>query len=141
MTGGSPTRIAPGNSVAADPNGKDLIVELDEEQEVRLMRVAVSDGREQPISVLGSFRVAFEGLDPNAIAKDGRVALSVASPDLWFNGAAILDPRSGKVERIPLDFTGDIMDPAWQDNDHILSSGWPLKVTLWRFSPVAFAKQ
>lgn len=139
--GSRPRRIAPGDSVAADPNGKDLIVQLDEEQGVRLVRVAVSGGSEQPIPFLGNLRLTPNALDPNAIAKDGRVALSVASPDLWFYGAGILDPRSGKVTRIPLNFTGDIMDPGWQDDDHILSSGWPLKVTLWRFRPVAFAKQ
>ena len=139
--GGPPSRLAPADSIAADPNGKYLIVQRDGEQAVQLMKVAVSGGPEQPIPVLGDLRVGSEGLDPNAIAKDGRVALSVASPDLWFNGAAILDPRSGKVTKIPLDFTGDIMGPAWQDKDHILSSGWPLKVTLWRFRPATLAQQ
>jgi len=134
-TGSQPRRIAPGDSVAADPNGKDLIVQLDEEQGIRLVRVAVSGGREQPIPFLGNLRLTPNALDPNAITKDGRVVLSVASPDLWFYGAGILDPRSGKVDRIPLNFTGDIMDPGWQDNGLVLSSGWPLKVTLWRFRP------
>jgi hypothetical protein len=47
----------------------------------------------------------------------------------------VLDPRSGKLERIPVNFTGDIVGPGWLRDGRILTSGWPLKSTLWRFRP------
>jgi tRNA A-37 threonylcarbamoyl transferase component Bud32 len=137
VTGGQPRRIGPGDAVAADPNGKDLIVQLVEKEGIRLVRVAVSGGAEQPIPFQGPLRLAPVPTGPNAIGKDGRVVLSVAMADSWFYGIGILDPRSGKLGRVPLNFTGDLLVPAWLDDGRILTSGWPLKATLWRFHPAA----
>jgi dipeptidyl aminopeptidase/acylaminoacyl peptidase len=139
--GGQPRRIAPGDAVAADPNGTDLIVQLIEKEGIRLVRVAVSGGAEQPIPFQGPLRLAPVPIGPNAIGKDGRVLLSVATPDSWFYGAAILDPRGGKLERIPINFTGDLLSPGWLDDGRVLTSGWPLKATLWRFHPTASGKE
>ena len=72
-------------------------------------------------------------LGPSAIGRDGRVVLSIAMADAWFYGVGILDPRSDKLERIPVNFTGDLLAPGWQDDGRVLASGWPLKISLWRF--------
>jgi len=141
VTGGQPRRIGPGDEVAADPNGKDLIVQLVEKEGIRLVRVAVSDGAEQPIPFQGPLRLAPVPIGPNAIGKDGRVVLSVAMADSWFYGIGILDPRRGKLGRVPVNFTGDLLAPAWLDDGRILTSGWPLKATLWRFHPAAGGKE
>jgi serine/threonine-protein kinase len=53
----------------------------------------------------------------------------------------ILDPRSGKLERIPVSFTGDLLAPGWQDDGRVLTSGWPLKISLWRFHSSQGGKQ
>jgi len=140
-SGGQPRRIAPGDAVAADPNGRDLIVQLNETEGIRLLRVAVSGGAEQPIPFQSALRLAPVELSPNAIGKDGRVVHSVAMADSWFYGTGILDPRSGKLERVPSSFAGDLLGPGWQDDGRILSSGWPLKATLWRFRPAASEKK
>jgi dipeptidyl aminopeptidase/acylaminoacyl peptidase len=134
-TGGQPRRIVPGEALAADPNGKDLIVQLQEKEGIRLMRVPVSGGAELPIPFQGSLRQTFSFLSPNAIGKDGRVLLTVASADSWFFGPALLDLQSGKVNRISLKFTGDVVAPEWLDDGRILAVGRPTKVTLWRFRP------
>ncbi len=134
-SGGEPLRVAAGDSFAVDPNGKDLVVQLDETEGVRLLRVPVSGGVEQPIAFQSALRLTTATMNPNAIAKDGRLVLSVATPDSWFYGAGILDPRSGKLERIPLNFTGDFLSPGWLDDGRILSSAWPLRSALWRFHP------
>jgi serine/threonine protein kinase len=140
-TGGQPRRIAPGDAVAADPNGRDLIVQLVEKEGIRLVRVTVSGGAEQPIPFQSALRLTPGTLSPDAIGKGGRVLLSVASPDGWFYGAGILDPQSGKVDRIPVNFTGDLIAPGWQSDGLILASGYPVKVTLWRFRPAASEKK
>jgi eukaryotic-like serine/threonine-protein kinase len=137
VSGGQPRRIGAGDSFAVDPNGKDLVVQLNETEGVRLLQVPVSGGVEQPIPFQSALRLTTATMNPNAMAKDGRLVLSVAMPDSWFYGAGILDPRSGKLERIPLNFTGDLLSPGWLDDGRILSSGWPLRSTLWRFHPVA----
>jgi len=76
-------------------------------------------------------------MNPNAIAKDERLAFSVATPDTWFYGLGILDPRSGKLQKIPTNFTGDLLSPGWLGDGRILASGWPIRSALWRFHPTA----
>jgi hypothetical protein len=139
--GGQPRRVASGDAIAAHPNGRDLIVRLREKEGNRLLRVPVSGGAEQPIPFQSALRLSPTPMSPNAIGKDGRVVLSVTTPDSWFYGAGILDPRSGKLERIPMNFSGDLLAPGWQDDGHILSSAWPLRATLWRFRPAASEKK
>ncbi|HEV2351940.1 MAG TPA: protein kinase, partial [Terriglobia bacterium] len=140
VTGGQAHEIAKGDAVAPDPNGKDLIVQLNEEEGIRLLRVPLSGGEMKPILFQSPFRLTSVELSPNAIGKDGRALLSITPPDAWFYGTGILDLRNGKMERIPLNFTGDILAPGWQDDGRILSSGWPFKSTIWRFSQRATAK-
>lgn len=134
-SGGQSRQIGPGDSVVADPNGKDLIVQLIDQQGVRLLRVPVSGGVEQPIPIESELPLAPVQLSPNAIGKDGRVLVSVAAPD--FLGAGILDPRSGKLEKIPLRFAGDVLAPGWLGDGRVLSAAWPLRSALWRFRPGA----
>ena len=131
--GGQPRRICAGDGVVADPNGKDLIVQIYEKESVRLLRVAASGGAGEPISFRSGLRMAPVPLGPSAVGKDGRVVLSIAMADSWFYGVGVLDPRSGKLERIPVNFTGDLLAPGWQDNGRVLTSGWPLKIALWQF--------
>jgi len=140
-TDGQPRQIGPGDGVAADPNGKDLIVELHEKEGVRLVKVPVSGGAEEPIPLRSALRLAPVGIGSNAIGKDGRALLTIAAPDSWFYGAAILDPRSGKLDRIPLSFTGDLLGLGWQCDGRILTSGWPIKARLWRFRPLTPEKK
>jgi hypothetical protein len=141
ITGGQPRLIGPGDGVAADPNGKDLIVQIYEKESVRLLRVAASGGAEEPIPFRSTLRMAPVTLGPGAIGKDGRVVLSVAMADSWFYGVGILDPRSGNLDKVPLNFTGDLLAPGWQDDGRVLTSGWPLKVSLWRFHSPEGGKQ
>ncbi|MHB8656277.1 MAG: protein kinase domain-containing protein [Terriglobia bacterium] len=140
-TDGQPRRIGPGDALATDPNGKDLIVQLREKEGVRLVRVPVSGGPEEPIPAESALRLAPVDFGTNAIRKDGRALVSLATPDNWFYGAGILDLRSGKLNRIPLNFTGDLLGLGWQDDGRILATGWPLKSTLWRFRPGALEKK
>jgi len=71
-----------------------------------LMRVLVSGGAGEPIPIQSSLPVAPSRISPNAVGKDGRIVLSIAPPDSWFLDVGILDPRSGKLERVPINLTG-----------------------------------
>ena len=104
---------------------------------IRLVKVSVSGAAEQPIPFQTALRPAPIIVTPNAIGKDGRVLLTVTAADSWFYGPALLDSRSGRVDRIPLKFTGDVLAPDWLDDGRILAVGRPIKVTIWRFRPSA----
>lgn len=133
---GPPRRIGPGDGVAVDRNGKDLIVQLFEKEGVRLVRVLAAGGTEEPIPLPSALRLAPVDMGLDAIGKDGRALVSITTPDSWFYGAGVLDLESGKLDRIPLNFTGDVLGIGWQSDGRILSTGWPLKAALWRFRPV-----
>lgn len=136
-TDGQPQRIGPGDSVVADPDGKDLIVQLREKDGVRLVRVPVSGGAEEPIPMQSPLRLSPTNIGSGAVGKDGLALLSIAAPDNWFYGAAILNLRNGRFERVPLNFAGDILEMSWQGDGRIISEGWPTKSRLWRFTPEA----
>jgi hypothetical protein len=140
-SGGQPRQIGPRDAVAPDPNGKDLIVQLIEKEGIRLLRVPLSGGAGEPIPIPSTLPLAPPQISPNAVGKDGRIVLSIAPPDSWFLGVGVLDPRSGKLERVPINLTGDFDAPGWLDDGRILSSAWPLKATLWRFHAVASGKE
>jgi serine/threonine protein kinase len=134
-SGGQPNRIAEGQSIAVDPGGKYVIVASTEIAGIRLTRLPVSGGTGTPIPVQGPLRLAPIALTPNAIGKNGKVLVSITSPDSWFYSAGILDQQTGKVERIPLNFPGDVFAPGWLPDGRVTSAGLPTKVTLWRFRP------
>jgi hypothetical protein len=138
---GQPRRIGPGDAVTPDPNGKDLLVQLREKEGVRLARVPVSGGAEEPIALQGALRLAPVEMGSNAIGKDGRALVSLATPDSWFYGAGALDLRSGKLNRFALSSTGDLLGLGWQSDGRILCTRWPLKARLWRFKPAAPEKK
>jgi len=140
-SGGQPRQICAGDAVAPDPNGKDLIVQLTEKAGIRLLRVPVSGGAGVPILVRSALRLAPSQISPNAVGKDGRVVVSITPPDSWFFEVGILDPRSGKLQRIPVNLTGDFIAPGWLPDGRILSSAWPLRGTLWRFHAVRKERQ
>jgi DNA-binding beta-propeller fold protein YncE len=135
--GGEPRKIGPGRSVAVSPDGKYLIVQLQEKNGFRLMEVPATGGAEKLVSVPSDLALSAHLLSPNAVGRDGRVLVTFTAPDYWFYGAAILDPRRGKISPIPLNFAGDVFSPGWLKDGSILSSGWPIKSTLWRVRPTA----
>jgi tRNA A-37 threonylcarbamoyl transferase component Bud32 len=139
--GGQPHRFASGQSVAVDPGGKYVIAASTEIAGIRLTRYPVSRGTGTPIPVQGPLRLAPISLTPNAIGKDGKVLVSITSPDSWFYSAGILDQQTGKVERIPLNFPGDVFAPGWLPDGRVASAGLPTKVTLWRFRPETSGNQ
>jgi eukaryotic-like serine/threonine-protein kinase len=136
-SGGQPRSMAAGDSAAPDPNGKDLIVRVRNRDAIRLMRVPVSGGTGVPLPISSALRLPSVNLSPDAVGKDGRILVTVTSPDSWFYGVGVLDPRAGKIERIPLNFAGDVFAPGWLPDGRIIAAGLPTNVTMWRFHPTA----
>ncbi len=132
---GSPRKIGAGDSIAVDPNDIELIVQLNE-REVCLARVLIAGGEPRSIPFHSDLRLTGGVLAANAVRGDGRIVFSASSKDSWFYGAAVLDPKTGAVEKVPLTDTGDIFAPGWGRNGRIIASGSPFKSTMWRFRPL-----
>lgn len=135
-TDGEPRKLAVGDGVAPAPDGKYLIIEILDKDGPQLARLPVSGGEAQPIPLdLGGFRLWSAPLSPNAVAADGRIIHAVDSPDSWFETAAVIDPRTGHVERIPTTFTGDIHGAGWTKDGKVIATGLQTQSSLWHLVP------
>jgi len=130
---GQPQKIHAGDGVAFDRRKQDLIIQLFEMNGARLVRVPLSGGPETPIPFKSDLRLALFPLAGDAVRKDGQILVQVTGKESWFWKPAVLDPSTGKLKMIPLNYDGDALMPAWTSDGHILSIGIPLRSTIWRF--------
>ena len=111
------------------------VFQLTEKDGIRLAKLRVAGGEAEPIPLnLGNLRL-YGQLTPNAVAPDGRILFAVDSPDSWFESAGTIDPRTGRVEKVPTTFNGDIHSPGWTKDRRIVAARFPMKSSLWRFRP------
>src|SRR5262249_29851536 len=100
---GEPRRLASGDGVAAAPDGRTLVIEIFEKEGPRLAKLDVAGGNPEPIQLdLGDLRLWASPLSPSAVGTDGRIVHEVDSADSWFERPAILDPQTGRVEKVPI---------------------------------------
>jgi hypothetical protein len=137
--GGAPKKLRAANSVALDARmpSPSLIVQVHEADGVRLYRIPLAGGAQEPILFMGNLRLAPAPLSSNAVAPDGRIAVTVVSADSWFRGIGILDPVTASLERVPVSFDGDLQSPAWarDGSGSLLGMGVSVRANLWQFQP------
>jgi hypothetical protein len=136
MSDGMPRRLRTGNSVAVDPRSGDPIVQLVDAAGVHLLRMTDA-GTSQPITITSEVLLAPFPLSSNAVGADGRILVQVTSRDSWFFRPGLVDPVSGRMDRIPLNYEGDVMAPGWGSTNEVVATGSPLRSTMWRFRPAA----
>ena len=138
LDGGAPMRLRAANGVAVDPRGG-LVVQLDDKEGVKLVRLDESGGSERPIATSGALRISPSPIAGNAVAPDGTIVVSVTSKENWFSGPALVDP-DGTITRVPVRFDGSILPSAW-GGGALLGMGEVLKSELWRFRPAPGSRQ
>jgi eukaryotic-like serine/threonine-protein kinase len=131
---GEPVKLRGADAVAIDREG--LVVLLNEASGIRLVRRALPSGREQDVPIRGDVRLTPWPIAPNAVARDGRIALRVTRNDTWFWPAGILDPQTGNVDVLPGASTTDMLTPGWDSEDRLVTVAKSTRGTLWRFQPV-----
>jgi eukaryotic-like serine/threonine-protein kinase len=134
---GQPQKIHAGDGVAFDRGKQDLIIQLFEMNGARLVRVPLSGSPETPIPFKSDLRLALFPLAGDAVRENGQILVQVTGKESWFWKPAVLDPSTGKLNMIPLNYDGDALMPAWTSDGHILSIGIPLRSTIWRFRQVS----
>jgi tRNA A-37 threonylcarbamoyl transferase component Bud32 len=139
--GGQPRRVGPGDSLAMYPGGDALLVQLAEREGTRLVRVSLNDGSVQAVPMRSASGLSAEPLAPNAIASDGRIALSIISSDSWFYEPGVLDPASGKITRIPVQQTADYFIVGWGERGEIIAMAMEARCSIWRFQQQAKAAE
>jgi serine/threonine protein kinase len=132
---GEPRKIRGGNGVAVDPRGRDLLVSLNEPAGVRLIRMPISGGSEQLVPLPSDLRLSPTPLGGNAIGRDGRITVRVTPIDTWFWPAAIFDPATGRVVRVPGGDQADMAAPGWANDGRLVTVAARVQGSLWRFRP------
>jgi serine/threonine protein kinase len=139
VQGGAPRNLRPANGVAVDPRGPtgSLIVQVNALDGVKLFRVPLDGSSELSILFSSALRLAPIPISGSAVGPDGRIAVTVTSPDTMFRGVALLDPATAVLERLPVAFDGDLQYPGWSRNGTLLAVGVSIRSSLWRFQPQA----
>ena len=130
--GGEPRKIGSGDNLAAHPNGKEIVTIRDEGAILNLYRIPLSGGADQRIPFNTDLHLN-ASISPAAIRGDGKIAITVLRPDSWWDELAILDPTTGKVERLNVPYSGDAIAPAWTADGRMSGSGLLIEGSLWRF--------
>ena len=131
-----PHRIMEGDDAAIDPSGRFLYVKQTARDPAILVRVPVTGGNPEPISMPGNLRLTTDPISPNAVDAQGRVLLETSSPDSFFFSTALFDPVRKTVTPVPVRFEGDIWSPVWSSDGHILAIGARFSSSIWRYHPV-----
>jgi hypothetical protein len=134
--GGEPRFIRDGDSVAVDPHGQYLVVQLNEDNGVRLVRKPFDGTPETPLNFPG-VRLVQMPLAPNAVATDGTIVKVVSSSNSSFWSAAVLHPDTGKADRIVIPPGRDVWATGVAPDGGIVVSAYPVRSTLWRFKPAS----
>ena len=129
--GGQAKFVREGDSLAVDPDGRYLIVQLNEADAIRLMRVPLDGQQERALSFPG-VAFAYVPITPNAVRRDGTILKALGTS--WFWELGLLHPDTGAVERLPLPQL-DVHYPGWSADGQIVVSTFPIQSSLWRFTP------
>jgi len=132
---GIPKHIRSGKFVAADRDGRYLIVQTVEAAGSRLYRVPLDGGKEKEILLNGPFGLNVQcGINSQAL-RGNRLLVSLAVPNSWFYAPGWVDITTGLMTRIQLDYVGDIQYLGWTDDGQVVAAGQDFRSTLWKFQP------
>jgi hypothetical protein len=134
VSGGEPKKVHAGDSVAVDPNGQFLIVQLLQAQVNRLIAVPLDGGPEREIPP-GADLKPTQGLLPTSVSRDGRILTPLASPkDYWPAGITDI---AGHYRQLPDDPARylDFHAMAWAPDGRIVARANEYRGTLWQFRP------
>jgi hypothetical protein len=132
VDGGAARDICGGDSLAVDPATGDLIVKVQENERVRLVRCPVSGGASRDIAVRGDISMVGTGLLPTAI-RHGRLMTSAGSPDSWFWFPGVVDLATGGLERVPVKYLSDFHQVGWTPDGQVVGAAAGIQSVLWKF--------
>jgi eukaryotic-like serine/threonine-protein kinase len=132
---GEPRRICSGDDVAAEPDGRSLVVKVIETPKARLFRVPLDGAAPFEIPVTGPLHPGWPHLLSASVGSDGRMVLPVSPPDSWFCSPGVIDLRTGQITRLPSDRFGDYFFLAWRPDGQIMAGLHEYRFSLWRLRP------
>ena len=132
---GDARRICSGESAAAEPDGKNLLVKVLEVPKSRLLRVPLDGSAPREIGLNGPFHLTFDPLNSQELSGDGRLLVPLASLDDWFFVPGMIDLSTGRMTRIATDSLGDVHGMAWAPDGQVVAEANELRSSIWKFTP------
>ena len=133
VSGGEESRLAPGDSVAADPNGKELVIAAAQQDSITLSRLPVSGGPAKPVPIQPGMQIPAPVLASGAVAGDGRIATAISTASQWFYSLGVIDPRKVAVTILPAAADEVASSPMWTPDGKIVAEGREFNFTIWQF--------
>jgi hypothetical protein len=137
VDGGEPRKLASADAVAPNPNGQDLVVMRLEKDGPHLARLPLPAGAPEQALPYSSPLLLNGSFSPIAVRADGRIAITILRPESWWDEPAILDPKTGQVEKLAVTYDGDVFNAGWTPDGALISAGQPMRGSLWRFRKTA----
>jgi hypothetical protein len=130
---GSPQKIAPGDNVTVDPNGRELILTESQGSNPVLVKVPAAGGKPEELHLERGRWIAPVPTGARALTRDGKMLVSVSPADSWFYRVGVLDVATGRFTPVKVTYTGDTLSGNWTADGRVISVGLPLKSHVWRF--------
>lgn len=130
---GTAKKIAAGENVSVDPNGRDLVITQSVTSNPFLMKVSLETGKSELIHLANGTSLAPVPTGARAINGQEKMLINVSPPDSWFYRIALLDLRTGAVTPIKVKYAGDTFSSNWATDGNVTSVGTPLKSHIWHF--------
>jgi eukaryotic-like serine/threonine-protein kinase len=133
-SGGTPRQIGSGDSIVVDPDTGDVIAKLNEQSGPRLVRIPAAGGAPQPVPFTSDLRMLANPLTPGSIKKN-QLLLPLSSAASWDYHAAMVDLKTGRVTRLPMNDAADVHYLTFDADGRPLAYVLGVNTTLWRFEP------
>jgi dipeptidyl aminopeptidase/acylaminoacyl peptidase len=130
---GSPQKIAAGENVGVDPNGRDLLITKNVFTNPSLTTVFLDGSKTEEVHLDKKQSMAPVPTGAHAINRQGKMLITVSPSDSWFYRVAVLDLRTGQINPIKVTYPGGTLSPNWAADGRVISVGLPLKSHVWRF--------
>ena len=130
-------KIAAGDNVTVDPNGRELILTQNEASSPTLVKVPVVGGTVEKVHLENGQWMAPVPSGARAPTRDRKMLISVSPLDSWFYRVVVLDLATGHIAPIKVTYPGDTLSGNWTADGRVISVGLSLKSHVWRFRPAA----
>ena len=132
VEGGDARKIGAAGMVAPHPSGQQLVLMRQVGASQHLFSLPLHGGAEQQLP-WSSPLVLNGSLSPAAVRTDGRIAVTVLQPNSWWDELGVLDPTTGKVDKLTVPYSGDAFMVGWTADGRLMASGQQMQGSLWRF--------
>jgi hypothetical protein len=133
LGGGEARFLRAGEAVSTDPDGRSLVISTSESSQVKLFRYFLDGSAEREIVTDGSVPLA-GGVARSSTLSEGRLLVSLAPKDSWFNVPGIVDTKTGKITRLPSPPITNSDVQNWTPDRRIVELREGLRAAIWKFA-------